>query len=65
MAPISLQLQDQKSKPVHARPYTVPIEVEQQLRKKITRLADIGILEEDYSPEWASPTFAIVKKLYY
>jgi len=47
MAPISLQLQDQESKPVHARPYTVPRAVEQQLRKEIARLMNIGVLEED------------------
>jgi hypothetical protein len=62
MSPISLQLQDQKSKPVHSRPYTVSRAVEQQLRKKIARLVDIGVLEEYYSSEWASPTFAIAKK---
>jgi hypothetical protein len=38
--------------------------VEQQLRKEIVRLVDIGVLEEDYSSEWASRilTFAIPKK---
>jgi hypothetical protein len=40
--------------------------VEQQLQqsKKIVRLVDIGILEEDYSSEWASISlsFAIPKK---
>jgi hypothetical protein len=32
--------------------------------KEIVRLVDIGILEEDYSSEWASkiPSFAIPKK---
>jgi hypothetical protein len=31
---------------------------------KIVQLVDIGVLEEDYSSEWASllPTFAIPKK---
>jgi transposase InsO family protein len=62
MAPISLTLADLKAKPVHARPYTVPRSVEQQLRKEIARLVDIGVLEEDYTSEWASPTFAIAKK---
>ena len=62
MAPISLNLIDPGSKPVHARPYTVPRSVEQQLRKEIARLVDIGVLEEDYTSEWASPTFAIAKK---
>ena len=62
MAPISLNLIHPGSKPVHARPYTVPRSVEQQLRKEIARLVDIAVLEEDYTSEWASPTFAIAKK---
>ena len=62
MSPISLQLKDQGSKPVHSRPYTGPRSVEQQLGKEIARLVDIGVLGEDYSSEWASPTFAIAKK---
>jgi hypothetical protein len=38
--------------------------VEQQLQhsKEIVRLVDIGVLEEDYSSEWVSPSFAIPKK---
>jgi hypothetical protein len=40
--------------------------VEQQLQqcKEIVRLVNIGVLEEDYSSEWASisPSFAIPKK---
>jgi hypothetical protein len=38
--------------------------VEQQLHqcKELVRLVDIGVLEEDYSSEWASPSFAIPKK---
>jgi hypothetical protein len=38
--------------------------VEQQLQynKEIVRLVDIGVLEEDYSSEWDSPSFAIPKK---
>jgi hypothetical protein len=40
--------------------------VEQQLQqsKENVRLVDIGVLEEDYSSEWASifPSFAIPKK---
>jgi hypothetical protein len=33
-------------------------------REKIVRLVDIGVLEEDYSSEWATriPSFAIPKK---
>jgi hypothetical protein len=40
--------------------------VEQQLQhsKEIVRLVDIGVLEEDYSSEWSSPSpsFEIPKK---
>jgi hypothetical protein len=62
--PISLQLMDPNCKPTHVRLYTVPRSVEQQLQqsKEIVRLVDIGVLEEDYSAEWASPSFAIPKK---
>jgi hypothetical protein len=53
-------------KPCHEREYTVPRSVEQQLQqsKEIVRLVDIGVLEEDYSSEWASisPSFTIPKK---
>jgi hypothetical protein len=49
--PISLQLMDPNCKPIHARAYTVPRSVEQQLQqsKEIVRLVEIGVLEEDYS----------------
>jgi hypothetical protein len=57
---------DPNCKPIHARAYTVPRWVEQQLQqcKVILRLLDIGVLEEDYSSEWASisPSFAISNK---
>jgi hypothetical protein len=38
--------------------------VEQQLQqsKEILRLVEIGVLEEYYSSEWSSPSFAIPKK---
>jgi hypothetical protein len=53
--PISLQVMDCNCKPIHARAYTVPSSVEQQLQqsKKIVRLVDIEVLEEmpDYSSE--------------
>jgi hypothetical protein len=53
MEPISLQLMDPYCKPIHARAYTDPRSVEQQLHqsKEIVRLVDIGILEEDYSSD--------------
>jgi hypothetical protein len=55
---------DTNYKQVHARAYTVPRSVEQKLQqsKEIVRLVDIGVLEKDYSSEWASPSFAIPKK---
>jgi hypothetical protein len=57
---------DPNCKPIHARVYTVPRSVEQQLQhnKEIVRLVDIGVLGEYYSSEWASssPSFAIPKK---
>jgi hypothetical protein len=61
---ISLQLMGPICKPIHARAYTVPRSVEQQLQqsKEIVRLVDIGVLEGDYSSEWASPSIAIPKK---
>jgi hypothetical protein len=65
---ISLQLMDHNCKPIHThvRAYTVPRSVEQQLpqSKEIVRLVGIGVLEEDYSSEWASvcPSLAIPKK---
>jgi hypothetical protein len=33
-----------------------------QQSKEILRLVEIGVLEEDYSSEWPSPSFAIPKK---
>jgi hypothetical protein len=64
--PISLQIMDPDCKPVHARDYTVPRSVEQQLRqsKEILRRVEIGVFEVDYSSEWAFyfPSFPIPKK---
>jgi hypothetical protein len=55
---------DPNCKPIHARAYNVPRSVKQQLQqsKEIVRLVDIGVLEEDFPSEWASPSFAIPKK---
>jgi hypothetical protein len=33
-----------------------------KLHKEIARLVDIGVLDDDYCTEWASPSFAIAKK---
>jgi hypothetical protein len=54
---------DPNCKPIHARAYTVPRSVEQQLQssKEIVTLVDIVVSEdeEDYSSEWDSlfPSF--------
>jgi hypothetical protein len=40
MDPIGLKWIDKGSKQAHARPYTVPRAMEQQLRKDIARLVD-------------------------
>jgi hypothetical protein len=55
---------DPNCKTVHARAYTVPRSVEQQLQhsKEIVILVDIDVLEEEYSSEWTSPSFSVPKK---
>jgi hypothetical protein len=61
--PNSLKLMHHNCKPVHACAYTVPRSVENQLHKKILRLVDIGVLEEDYSSEYSYfLIFSIPKK---
>jgi hypothetical protein len=55
---------DPNCKPIHARAYTVPSSLEQQLQqgREIVRLVGIGVLGEDYSSEWAS-LFPIILQL--
>jgi hypothetical protein len=55
---------DVNCKPIHVHTYTVPRSVEQQLQQiqEIVRLVGIGVLEEDYSSEWASQSFESPKK---
>jgi hypothetical protein len=55
---------DPDCKQIHVHAYTVPRSVEQQFQqsKEIVSLLDIGVLKEDYSSEWAPPSFAIPKK---
>jgi hypothetical protein len=55
---------DVNCKPIHVHTYTVPRSVEQQLQQiqEIVRLVGIGVLEEDYSSEWASQSFENPKK---
>jgi hypothetical protein len=63
MNPISLLLIDKGVKPVHARPYTVPRAVEQQLRTEIARLEDIGVLEEDYTSKWHPQPLLFLRRM--
>jgi hypothetical protein len=55
---------DPNYKSIHARLYTVTRSGEQQLRKEIVRLVDIGVLEDYYSSEWdyVFPILEIPKK---
>jgi hypothetical protein len=48
MEPSSLQLMDPNCKPIHARAYTIPRSVEQQLQlsKEIVRLVDMESLKK-------------------
>jgi hypothetical protein len=66
MEKLSLQLMDANRKPNHALVYSVHFldkgKKNLQQRKGIIRLVDFGILEEDYSSEWAFLSFAITKK---
>jgi hypothetical protein len=51
-------------KTVHAREYMTPRSLEQRLCKKIVRLVEIDVLEEDYPSELSSEfsEYAIPKK---
>jgi hypothetical protein len=42
-------LSDLSCESFHARPHTVPKSIEEQLRKEVDRLAEIRVLEEDYT----------------
>jgi hypothetical protein len=55
---------DPNCKLVHVHAYTVPRSVEEHLKqsKEIVRLADIRVLEQEYSSELDSPSFVIPKK---
>jgi hypothetical protein len=44
------------------RVHTLSVEQQLQQSKEIVRLVDIRVLEEDYSSEWDSPSFANPKK---
>jgi hypothetical protein len=47
---------------INSRGYLGKMEVPKIMIMEYVRLVDIGVLEEDYASEWASPTFAIPKK---
>ncbi|MGH7974673.1 MAG: hypothetical protein ACREBR_04040, partial [bacterium] len=60
-SPVSLELK-KDAKPSHSRAFPVPRVREETLRKEVSRLVSIGVLEKCGPSEWAAPTFIIPKK---
>ena len=58
--PVSFELQPD-SKPYHGRAFPVPFIHKETLKKEVKRLVELGVLREQESSEWASPTFIIPK----
>ena len=53
---------DPEAKPVHSRPYAVPIVHRDVFRKELENLVKRGVLSRTGESEWASPSFIIPKK---
>ena len=56
--PVSLKLKD-GTKPYHGRPYPVPNISKETTIKEQNRLCELGVLEFQPTPEWASQSFII------
>ena len=56
-----LDLQD-GAKPVHSRPYGVPLTQRDAFKRELDHLIKIGVLERSGASQWASGTFIIPKK---
>ena len=59
--PVELELKNKDEKPYHAKPYPVPHSQEQQLKDKVQRLVEFGVLRKVNRSEWACPMFTIPK----
>jgi hypothetical protein len=53
---------DPNAKPVHSRPYPVPLIHLKTFKKELNHLVRIGVLAAQQESEWVSPSFIIPKK---
>ncbi len=60
--PVSFELKED-TKPYHGRAYPVPHAHKETLKKELNRLCELEVLEWQPESEWASPSFAVPKKL--
>ncbi len=53
---------DPHAKPLHSRPYPVPLIHLKTFKTELYHLVRIGVLASQRESEWASPSFIIPKK---